>query len=178
MRLVLPALAILALAACGSGGDDTLAEANASGLEAKEAVQTAVLNAADTPLEREQALARLKERQEGYKQIGAAMRAAKQAIDGGNAAAVKAPAERIATLAPQAIGWFPAGTGPDIGKTGARAEIWSQKAEFDQGMTRFNEAARLFQAAATGGDLAAMKKAHADLGGTCKACHDRFRLED
>lgn len=181
MRHALLIAAACALAACNRGGEDvneTLAEANASGAEASATVQNAVLAEADTAVERERALALMKERHEGYEKIGKAMRAAKQAIDRGNAAAVKAPADQIAALAPQAIGWFPAGTGPDVGKTEAKAEIWEQRVEFDKGMTRFNEAARLFQTAAAGGDLQAIRSAHADLGKTCGSCHDRFRLKD
>lgn len=179
-KLLVPA-ALLSLAACNQGGGDTnqiLAEANESGQEASAVVQNTVLNVADTPLERQQALALMKERHEGYERIGKAMRAAKQGLDRNDPAAVRAAADQLAQLAPQAIGWFPAGTGPDIGKTEARAEIWQQRAEFDQGMQRFQATAAAFQQAATTGDIGRMKAAHADLGGTCKSCHDRFRLED
>lgn len=180
MRKLLAAAALLSLAACSRGEADanqTLAEANASGAEASATVEKAVLNAADTPLERQQALALMKERHEGYEQIGKAMRAAKQGIDRNDPAAVQAAANRLAEVAPRAIGWFPAGTGPDVGKTEARAEIWQQRAEFDQGMTQFQSAVRNFQQAAVGGDMARMEAAHADLGKTCKSCHERFRTE-
>ena len=179
-QALLIAATAFALTAC-SGGEDTnqtLAEANASGAEASQTVANAVLAEADTPVERERALALMEERHEGYEKIGKAMRAAKQAIDRGNAEAVKAPAEQIASLAPQAIGWFPAGSGPDVGKTQAKAEIWQQRAEFDKGMTSFNEAAKLFQVAAAGGDLQQIKSAHANLGKTCGSCHDRFRTKE
>lgn len=177
-KLLLPA-AFLALAACGgTEANQVLAEANASGEEASVAVRNTVLDAADTPLERQQALALMQERHEGYEQIGKAMRAAKQGIDRNDPAAVQTAANQLATLAPRAIGWFPAGTGPDVGKTEARAEIWQQRAEFDQGMQRFQAAATSFQQAAASGDMARIKEAHANLGGTCKSCHDRFRLED
>ena len=178
---LLIAAAALSLTACNRGEADvnqTLAEANASGAEVSATVANAVLAEADTPVERERALALMKERHEGYEKIGKAMRQAKQAIDRGNAAAVKAPGDQIAALAPQAIGWFPAGSGPDVGKTDAKAEIWQQRAEFDKGMTAFNEAAKLFQTAAAGGDLQAIKTAHANLGKTCGSCHDRFRTKD
>lgn len=178
MRFLLLAAATLSIAACNNRADyanAVLNDANASGAEASATVQNTVLNAADTPVEKQAALKLMNERHEGYEKIGKAMRAAKQAIDKGDAAAVKAPADQIATLAPQAIGWFPAGTGPDVGKTMAKAEIWQQRADFDQGMTKFNEAAKAFQAAAAGGDLAAIKEAHANLGKTCGSCHDRFR---
>ena len=89
------------------------------------------------------------------------------------------PAQAEAAKAkPQAIGWFPAGTGPDIGKTDAKSEIWSQRADFDAGMKNFQNAALTFQQAAQGGDLERMKAAHADLGKTCKSCHDRFKQPD
>ncbi|WP_426267737.1 c-type cytochrome [Sphingomonas sp. LHG3443-2] len=173
--------AVLSLSACNRGGEDTnaaLNEANATGAEASATVTNTAMAAADTPLEREAALAKMKERHEGYEKIGKAMRAAKQAIDKQDLNAVRASADQIATLAPQAIGWFPAGTGPDTGKTHAKAEIWQQKAEFDKGMTRFNEAAKVFQATTGGGDFGAIKEAQANLGKTCAACHDRFRLKD
>lgn len=173
--------AALSLAACNRGGDEanvTLNEANASGAEASATVTNAALAAADTPLERQAALAKIKERHEGYEKIGKAMRAAKQGIDKQDLNAVRMSADQIATLAPQAIGWFPTGTGPDVGKTGAKAEIWQQKAEFDAGMAKFSNAAKRFQAASAGGDFGAIKEAHADLGKTCGSCHERFRSKN
>ena len=179
--ILLLTAAALSLAACGGGGDEAnvvLNQANASGAEASATVTNAALAEADTPLEREAALRLMEERHEGYEKIGKAMRAAKQGIDKQDLNAVRGAANQIATLAPQAIGWFPAGTGPDVGKTEAKAEIWQQKAEFDKGMTEFNAAAKAFQASTAGGDFGAIKEAHANLGKTCKSCHDRFRLED
>lgn len=175
--LFLLTAAVLSLSACRGGeeANTVLNDANTSGAEASATVTNTALAAADTPLEREAALAKMKERHEGYERIGKAMRAAKQGIDKQDLNAVRTSADQVASLAPQAIGWFPVGTGPDVGKTGAKAEIWQQRAEFDQGMTRFNEAARLFQAATAGGDFGAIKQAHANLGKTCGACHERFR---
>lgn len=180
MRSMLLLTVALSLAACNRGGQDAnpvLNDANATGVEASATVINAALNAAETPMERSAALALMKERHEGYEKIGKAMRAAKQAIDRQDLNAVRVAADQVATMAPQAIGWFPAGTGPDVGKTEAKAEIWQQRAEFDQGMTRFNEAAKVFQAATAGGDFNAIKEAHANLGKTCKSCHERFRSE-
>ncbi|NJC06755.1 cytochrome c556 [Sphingomonas kaistensis] len=179
--ILLISAALLSLSACNRGGDEAnavLNDANASGAEATATVTNTAMAAADTPLEREAALAKMKERHDGYEKIGKAMRAAKQAIDKQDLNAVRNSADTIASLAPQAIGWFPLGTGPDVGKTQAKAEIWQQKAEFDKGMTRFNEAAKVFQAATGGGDFGAIKEAHANLGKTCAACHDRFRTKD
>lgn len=182
MRLLLTAAAALSLAACNSGastnGNEALAEANASGNAATAAVENAVLSSSATPLQKEQALALMKERHDNYERIGKAMRAAKKGLDGNDPAAVRTAAATINDLAPKASGWFPAGTGPDVADTHARAEIWQQRADFDAGMKNFQNAAAAFQQAAQGGDLARMKAAHADLGKTCKSCHDRFRHED
>ena len=180
-RLFAATAALALLSACNSGGGNTneaLNEANASGNEASAALENAAEQSNATPLEKEQALALMKERHENYEQIGKAMRAAKKGLDGNDPAAVKAAATTINELAPKAATWFPAGTGPDVGKTEAKAEIWQQRADFDTGMKNFAAAAAAFHQAAQGTDVEAMKAAHGKLGGTCKACHDKFREED
>ncbi len=106
------------------------------------------------------------------------MRQAKQAIAQGNAAAVRGPANQIAVLSARAPSWFPAGSGPEAGKTHAKAEIWTNRADFDAKMANLGAAAKAFQAAAAGGDIAAIKLAHGKLGQTCGACHDRYREKD
>jgi len=59
----------------------------------------------------------------------------------------------------------------------AKPEIWQKRADFDQKMDKMvSEAAKLPQVARNG-DLAALKKAVADTGGACKACHDDYRAK-
>jgi cytochrome c556 len=183
MRIVLltTAGAALLLSACNGGGADgntTLAEANASGNQASAAIENAVQQSNATPLQKELALALMKERHENYEKIGKAMRAANKAIGSNDLPAVRQAAATVNELAPKAAGWFPAGTGPDIGKTDARAEIWQQPQQFAAGMKDFQAAAAAFHQAAQGTDVAAMKAAHGKLGGTCKSCHDRFKTKD
>lgn len=115
------------------------------------------------------------QRHHGYEQLGKAMRMAKQGIDKGDVGATRAAAGQIAALARQAPGWFPAGSGPEAGKTYAKAAIWQNKADFDAKMRSFGVAAKAFQAAANGGDLAAARAAQGRLGQTCGACHDLYR---
>jgi cytochrome c556 len=93
--------------------------------------------------------------------------------------AVRASAAKIAKLAFEAGAWFPQGTGPDVGKTGAKPDIWlpQNKADFGTKLHNFQIAAPKFQAAAAGNDLAATKARFAELGATCKACHDKYRAE-
>lgn len=180
MKKLLLVAAMTALAACNQEGsaNQALAEANSSGDEATAAVENAVMQSNATPLQKEQALALMKERHDNYERIGKAMRRAKQGLDSGNLEPVREAAATINDLAPKAESWFPVGTGPDVGKTEARAEIWQQPREFAAGMAEFRRAAAQFNQVAAGSDLSAIKAAHADLGKTCKSCHDRFRLED
>lgn len=62
-------VAVISLSACDRGGEDAnavLNEANASGAEASATVTDTAMAAADTPLEREAALAKMKERHEAF----------------------------------------------------------------------------------------------------------------
>lgn len=179
-RLLAAAATLALLSACNQGqdGNAALAEANASGNAASAAVENAVAVSPATPLAKEAALEQMKARHDNYEQIGKAMRAAKQGLDRDDTAAVRTAAARINELAPQAETWFPAGTGPDVGKTEAKAEIWQQPEKFAAGMKDFRDSAAAFNQAAAGTDVNAMKTAHANLGKTCKSCHDQFRLDD
>ncbi|MFL6734270.1 MAG: c-type cytochrome [Sphingomicrobium sp.] len=181
MKSLFVAVASVALlSACNQAADSNqaLAEANSSGNEAAAAVENAVDQSGATPLEREQALALMKERHENYEKIGKASRAAKKGLETSDLATVRSSAATINELAHKVSTSFPAGTGPDVGKTMAKAAIWEQRDKFDDGMKNFQSAAAAFQQAAQGNDVAAMKAAHAKLGGTCKACHESFREEN
>ena len=121
----------------------------------------------------------MNERHENYEKIGDAMKLVTRQLKGDspNLQQVREGATVIATLAPQVPSWFPAGTGPDVGKTEAKAEIWQRPDDFNAKASDFDRAAKAFHAAAQGGDVVAMRNAHADLGKTCKACHDLYREE-
>ena len=176
-KLALAVAALLLVSGCGQSGEGNqlLAEANASGNAAAAAVQNNVRKSGAAPLQKDQALALMKQRHENYEQIGKANRAAKKALETGDIAAVRTAAATIAELAPKAQSWFPAGTGPEVGKTDAKAEIWRQPEQFAIGMQDFRDAAAAFERAAQGDDIEAMKAAQANLGKTCKSCHERFR---
>jgi cytochrome c556 len=157
-----------------------LAEANSSGNEAAAVMENKVLQSDATPLQKEQALALMKERHENYEKIGDAMKAISRELKGQSPdlGKVRAGAATIAELAPQVPTWFPAGTGPDVGKTEARSEIWQKPEDFAAKSKNFQEAAAAFDTAAKGSDLAAIRSAHANLGKSCKACHDSYREEE
>ena len=179
--MTIAAAAVMLLAACGSSGDgnETLAEANASGNAASEALEKEVRQSPGTPLQKEQALALMKERHENYEKIGEAMKSISRELkaEAPDLAKVRAGAATIADLAPKVPSWFPAGTGPDVGKTEARAEIWQKPEDFAAKSQDFQKAAAAFNQAAQGSDLDAVRSAHANLGKSCKGCHDLYREE-
>ena len=128
-----------------------------------------------------QAAAIMHERHEGMETIGKDFKALHREFDSAspNLALVRTAAGQIAGLSRQASGWFPEGTGPEVGKTGAKPEIWQpqNKTDFAAKLGAFQRAAAAFSATTTRNDVGAMKARYADLGGTCKACHDKYRSE-
>lgn len=126
-----------------------------------------------------QALRVMHERHEGMESIGNAFKALHRALDATapDVAAVRSSAAQIETLSKKASGWFPAGTGPDVGKTGAKPDIWQNPQDFAAKLAAFQKEAAIFNAAAASGDMNATKARFADLGGACKACHDKYRTE-
>ena len=184
MRLVaLTALATLSLlTACNrsDSGNTSLAEANATGEEASNVVNAAIEQAAGTPLEKEQALKVMHDRHENYEKIGDAMKVIGRELKGDSPdlVQVRQKADVIATLAPQVKTWFPQGTGPDVGKTHAKAEIWQKPDDFAAKARDLETAAAAFKTAAAGNDVAAIRAAQGNLGKSCKACHDLYRRKD
>ena len=71
--------------------------------------------------------------------------------------------------------WFPAGTGPEAGKTRALSVIWERPKDFEAAQKVFSDAAPKLLAAANAGDLNAVKANFGEVGKACKNCHDTFR---
>ena len=83
-------------------------------------------------------------------------------------------ADLVAALCDYMKNFF--GEGTDKGETKAKPEIWQHRADFDDKMEKMIvEARKLPQAARA--DLPALKKAVADAGKACKACHDDYRAK-
>jgi cytochrome c556 len=169
------------LVAC-SGADSSQAsnaQANLSNAAAPVATATATASVVTARVSGADAAKVMHERHEGMEAIGKANKAIKREV-GGDApdlATIRPSAAKIADLSQKASGWFPAGTGPDVGKTGAKPEIWQNQADFMAKLRNFQKAAQAFNTAASGGDAGVIKARFADMGGTCKACHDKYRTE-
>ena len=130
------------------------------------------------PLGKDRALQIMKARHDGMEAIGDATKAIHRAQSGPDLPTIRSNAARIVQLSQQASAWFPAGTGPDVGKTRARPEIWRNSQDFAAKLRNFQAAARAFNTAASGSDAGAINAAFGQLGGTCKACHDTYRAEE
>ncbi len=132
-----------------------------------------------SPVDKAKAAAVMHERHEGMEMIGKTNKAIHREFDGSSPdmAVIKASAAKIADLSVKASDWFQAGTGPDIGKTGAKPAIWQHPADFTAKLTSFQRAAKSFAAVSAKGDAAAAKAAYGELGKTCKSCHDTYRAE-
>ena len=131
------------------------------------------------PANKQAALKLMHERHEGMEEVGKATKAIGRELKAGapDLATIRASAATIAGFAPKVPSWFPPGTGPDVGKTDAKAEIWQKPEDFMAKSTAFTAAARAFNVAAQGSDLAAIRAAHGTMGKTCKGCHDLYREE-
>jgi cytochrome c556 len=133
------------------------------------------------PVAAEQAQALFHERHEGMETIGKSVKTIKQTLDSGSPdiAAIRAAAAKIDELAGKSSGWFPPGTGQDVlRKTRALPAIWEKPEDFAAKDRDLQQAAQAFKAAADSGDMIAIKSRFADLGKTCKACHDNYRAEE
>ncbi len=74
--------------------------------------------------------------------------------------------------------WFPAGTGPEAGKTRALPEIGPRPEDSKAAKKVFSDAAPKLLAAANASDLSAVKSTYGQLGKSCKNCHDTFRAPE
>ena len=127
-----------------------------------------------------QALKIMHDRHEAMEGLGKAMKALHRELESGkpDINVVHAQTAAMASTAAKIPAMFPAGTGPDVGKTRAKAEIWSKRAEFDQKSKDFLVAARAIDAAARAGDLNKVMAVHDSVDRSCKACHDPFRAPE
>ncbi|MFT3760168.1 c-type cytochrome [Thauera sp.] len=123
----------------------------------------------------------IKYRQAGYSFMSWNMGKIKANLEGEfNAQQVQAAANAIAAISSSGMGaLFGPGTDKDIGnvKTRAKPELFQNMADVGKLATDLNTAAAALAAAAATGDKAAVQKAFGDTGGTCKACHDKYRAK-
>jgi cytochrome c556 len=119
-------------------------------------------------------------REANFKTIGKSMKAINDGLraDAPDMAAIAGNAATIRGLAPKISTWFPKGTGPESGvKTEARAEIWTDAAGFAAAARRLEPEAAKLEALARAGDVAGARAQVRMVGGSCKGCHDKFKVD-
>jgi cytochrome c556 len=176
------ASACVLLAACDwQAGQANNAQGNIAedSRPATNAVATTTAMPTAAPKTKEEALKIMHERHEGMESLGKAAKAIGRELksDSPNLETIRASAKTITDFAPHVVSLTPPGTGPDVGKTGAKPEIWQNPQDFVAKAGDFQKAAQAFGAAAGGSDANAIKARFADLGDSCKACHDKYRAK-
>jgi len=91
-----------------------------------------------------------------------------------DAAAAASNADVVAFAAKLPFAGFVEGTsGTEKGTP--KASVWTERAKFDDGAKKMQEATAKLAAAAKGGKLDDVKAAFGAAADTCKGCHDNFR---
>jgi cytochrome c556 len=118
-----------------------------------------------------------KARHDHYHELGDAFKTVRDEARAGkpDMAKVQAAAKVVNEASVDQGRWFPAGSGPEAGKTRALPVIWQKPQDFVAAQKMFSDAAPQLLAAANAGDAAAVKTAFGDVGKSCKNCHDTFR---
>ena len=86
-------------------------------------------------------------------------------------------AERVAFLSVMAADAFPAESQSGA-PTAAKAEIWSNRAEFDKLMKNWQDKTAALAKVSRDGKMDAIKPAFGAVADACKACHDKFKEEE
>jgi cytochrome c556 len=123
----------------------------------------------------------VKARQTGFKELGAAFKGVRDGMAASEMPMIimQQSANKIKSTAAALPGWFPSGSiGSAAVKSAAKPEIWSKPAEFRTAVSNFQTQANAFHAAVATGNADNVKAAFRALGGTCKGCHDNFKVAE
>lgn len=96
----------------------------------------------------------------------------------GDPASLEHHTASMVALAGEIEAAFAAGGGAPAEDTEALPAIWEEPDAFAAKVDKFVAAVDDLDAAAAGGDLAAVDSAQRDVGAACKGCHEDFRLDD
>jgi len=170
MRIVPIAFASVAIVACGAAA---ISEARTSQAAAPVAAAPAKVSGAE-------AAAIMKARHDGMESMGKDLKTLHRDLDSDdpNVGEIRSAAADIYKNSKAAANWFPAGTGPEAGKTAAKPEIWQNSQDFAVRLGVLQHYADQFYKAAITGDVGTLKANEDTLSGACKACHDRYRAEE
>ena len=175
--------AALLLVGCGgaekSQANDVHANMSMGARPASTAAASAVVPGEPATVSGADAVRIMHQRHKGMEAIGDANKAiqAEMRKSSPSLEVVRSNGSQIAELAERASHWFPHGSGPEAGKTGAKAAIWQNPQDFAAKLGAFQSAARGFEAATTTNNLATVKARLGPLKDACKVCHDKYRTD-
>jgi cytochrome c556 len=186
VALIAAACACVSLSACG--GPETSQANNAQANISNTASPPATASASTvTPMampspaaSKDQALKVMHDRHEAMEGLGKAMKALHRELESSkpDINVVRTQTSTMVSTAAKIPGFFPAGTGPDVGKTRAKPEIWKQQDLFIRKSKEYLAASQAIDAAAKTGDVNKVMALHDDVDKACKACHDPFRAPE
>lgn len=119
-------------------------------------------------------------RQANFEAMGDAFKAIRGQLEGDapDFAVIQESAQTINARITANKDLFPEGTGIDSGAdTEALEVIWEKPEEFVESTDKLIAASEVLAAAAQAQDIVQVQEAVKGLGGSCKACHDVFRLD-
>jgi cytochrome c556 len=178
---VAPFVIVVCTLLAGCGGPQTSqgnnAQANISDTRDENAAATSNLQARVSAGDATKIMHKRHEAMEG---LGKAMKALHRELESGkpDINVVRQQTATMANAAPKIPNLFPEGTGPDVGKTRAKPEIWTQHDQFLRKAKDFQSSAQVIDAAARSGDLNKVMASHDAVDKACKACHDQFRAPE
>jgi cytochrome c556 len=123
----------------------------------------------------------VKTRQQHLKELGKEFKAIRDQVGSSapDTTVLKTSAKKMNDLANDLHNWFPAGSGPAPGlKTDAKAEIWSDPTGFSEASQKLADATAQLSKLADAGDVDGVKGQVRAVGGSCKNCHDKFRVPE
>jgi cytochrome c556 len=126
------------------------------------------------------AIKQIEQRKEMMKASGAAMKTLTPMARGEapwDQKAASDAARALAGAAPKIPAAFPAGTGPEAGKTDALPAIWQNKADFDAKAKAMQAETEKLLQVVQANDEAGFKAQFPKVGRTCAGCHESYRMK-
>ena len=121
----------------------------------------------------------VEQRQGRMKALGGAMKTLTGFSKGDASAADATKAAGVLAAAGRGMpGWWPRGTATGVGDSEALPAIWSDQPGFRRQLAAFRTASAQMDAAAKSGDATKVGAALRVVGGSCKGCHDGYRLKN
>lgn len=116
-------------------------------------------------------------REKAMKAMGGSMKAIKDIVgNGGPAADIVAPAQKIAEIAATIPSLFPEGS--DLEDDEASPDIWTHWDDFTAKAKTLETEAGMLASAAGGGDMATIGAQFEKVGGSCGSCHKAYRVKN